>query len=209
MEVFYWSWIGVGGWLLVILAAGVFLARIMLVIVTIEHDSMLPTLEHGDRVVVFRYWPVQWLRRGSIVLVWPWHTVSGGAPATDVPDVNYGFPFVKRVVGLPGDTIIMDLDQDRDRPRFRVAAGSSEPGDTQRPSESTAQDRNRRRVMRIPPGHFYVCGDNPHNSVDSRTWGPLPFQSLQGVAFARLPRKHTVVQHSRRDPVTTTKKEVC
>ncbi len=40
-------------------------------------------------------------------------------------------------------------------------------------------------------------------------WVLAPFHSLQGVAFARLPRKHTVVQHSRRDPVTTTKKEVC
>ena len=54
-----------------------------------------------------------------------------------------------------------------------------------------------------------VFGDNPHNNVDSRRWGPLPFHSLQGVAFASLPRKRAAVQHSRRDPVTTTKKEVC
>ena len=196
LESFYWFWLGVGGWLLVILAAGVVLARAMLVIVTIEHDSMLPTLEHGDRVVVFRYWPVQWLRRGSIVLVWPWHTVSGGVPATDIPDVHYGFSFVKRVVSLPGDTLVIDLDQDRDRPRFRVAVGSSEPDGTRRPSEFAAQDGNGRRVIRIPPGHFYVCGDNPHNSVDSHTWGPLPFHSLQGLALVRLPRKRTVVQPS-------------
>ena len=197
MEAFYWSWLGAGGWLLVILAAGVVLARTVLVVVTIEHDSMLPTLEHGDRVVVFRYWPVQWLRRGSIVLVWPWHTVSGGAPATDVPDVNYGFSFVKRVVGLPGDTLVMDLDQKGGYPSFRVAVRSSEPDDTRSLGKFAAQDRNRRRVMRIPPGHFCVFGDNPHNTVDSRTWGPLPFHSLQGVAFARLPRQRTIVQPSR------------
>jgi signal peptidase I len=44
-------------------------------------------------------------------------------------------------------------------------------------------------VWQIPRRHLFVCGDNREQSIDSRTWGPLPLQSVSGLIFLRLPRK--------------------
>ena len=93
-------WSKVGGLLLLCTGGYVLLRRVLLVVV-IEGASMVPTLHYGDRVLVWRPWPRRWLRRGRIVVVeheadrararWP----SPQEPAL----------YVKRVVGLPGDTV--------------------------------------------------------------------------------------------------------
>ncbi len=163
-------WLGVGGWLLIILI-GFFLLRITLVVVRVEHDSMSPALQHGDRVVVWRRWPARFLRKDRIVLV---HSES---PAIDQS------LYIKRVVGLPGDTLVVSP-----REGFRVIRDINKLNDGYRLRDSVADDSHTRRVLPIPCGHFFVCGDNQDRSTDSRHWGPLSFRCLRGIVIRKLPK---------------------
>ena len=161
-------WIGVLGWLLIVFISFVLL-RTTLMVVRVEHDSMSPALQHGDRVLVWRHWPARFLHKDHIVLV---HSES---PAIDRS------LYIKRVVGLPGDTMVVSP-----REGFRVVRESNELSDGYRLSDSVAQDSNTKRVSPIPPRYFFVCGDNQDRSTDSRQWGPLSFRCLQGIVIRKL-----------------------
>src|SRR5579859_2861664 len=134
----------------------------MFLIVTVEHESMLPTLQHGDRVLALRRGFRRWIRRGSIVLVaLPCDVELPGVPSL----------YIKRVVALSGATITLPLAL-QDSPSF------SDTGTTPRlPEEKT---------WHIPPHHLFVCGDNRPSSVDSREWGPVPVSSIRGLILIRL-----------------------
>lgn len=83
--------------------------------------------------------------------------------------------FVKRVVGLPGDTIaIRDGHVIRNgnltREPFAAACGAA--------SECNLD------TIRVPRGQYFLMGDNRGESNDSRYWGPVPRQWIIGKAFA-------------------------
>jgi len=61
---------------------------------------MSPTLEIGDRVLAFKYWPVRWLRKGQIILFWP----PSQYISTGFGNIG-NIPFIKRIVGVHGDFI--------------------------------------------------------------------------------------------------------
>jgi signal peptidase I len=83
-----------------------------------------------------------------------------------------GSPFVKRIVGLPGEVVseragVIHIDGDRlfepyVTPSRRGTANGTWP--------------------RIAPGHYFVLGDNRARSCDSRTWGTVPRGDLIGPA---------------------------
>src|SRR6266571_228509 len=95
------QWLNLIG-LVVILLAFVsiffFIVRTALVVVTVQYTSMSPTLEDGDRVLVWRYWPARWLRKGQVVIVWPWLSASTSWRLMRQSEV---VPFIKRVIALP------------------------------------------------------------------------------------------------------------
>lgn len=127
------------------------LAYFSFAVVKVSHTSMEPTLSHRDRVVVFRYWPARWLRKGWIVIFWP----EQFGPFRAEQDT----PYIKRVVGLPGDTVVLPENE-------------HQSGQT---------------VWPIPPRHFFVLADNLSTTSDSRLWGPVSFNGLQGVVILKLP----------------------
>ncbi len=150
----------------------------------IPSESMVPTLQVGQRVLVdrvsFRFGEPD---RGDIVVFKPPEGQPGRCGverATDQPcpegtpersDTN----FIKRVVGMPGD-------------RLKVLEGSVYI-DGRRQDESFARlDRecptcNLPREITIPDGHYYMMGDNRGESADSREWGPVPKKWIIGKAF--------------------------
>jgi signal peptidase I len=152
----------------------------------IPSESMEPTLVVGERVLVDRVSPrFTDPDRGDIVVFKPPRgadqDVCGdpeqrpdqpcGKPTPDRSDTN----FIKRVVGVGGD-------------RLRVVEGrvwingkrQNEP--FIKPSAS-CDTCNLPREITIPPGHFFMMGDNRGNSDDSRVWGPVPKKWVIGGAF--------------------------
>src|SRR4029078_11321946 len=80
--------------------------------------------------------------------------------------------FVKRVIGLPGDTVrerdgVVCVDGRRSRERY-LAAGH-------RDHESGS--------WHVPPGSYFLLGDNRAESCDSRTFGAVPKRNIVGGVF--------------------------
>jgi len=89
-----------------------------------------------------------------------------------IPDVPADHT-VKRVVGLPGDTI-----ECRDGRVYRDGTAVEEPYLTGDPQTSRTVDCG--GPTTVPAGQLYVLGDNRTASRDSRDWGPIPQTSVGG-----------------------------
>ena len=153
----------------------------------IPSESMVPTLEIGQRVLVNRIGAR--FSAPDIGNVTVFHPPAGsetnqcGAPQQDGEacakptagrsDVN----FIKRVVAGPGDRIAIDdghvvLNGKRQREPFARFEGC-ENGDCDFP-----------KAITVPPDHWFMMGDNRGASDDSRFWGPVPRKWIIGGAFA-------------------------
>jgi signal peptidase I len=153
----------------------VVLMRCFLIVVTVENMSMVPTLEAGDRVLMIRHWPTRWLRKGQIVLIAPGRGVGAE------PRLLTATPYIKRIVALGGETFTIS---NTDIPVHNYSFNYK------------INHEQNQQVLHIPTGHLFVQGDSAQ-SVDSRTWGPLPLQSIRGVLLLKLPRKASVYAFQR------------
>jgi signal peptidase I len=142
--------------------------------------SMAPTLQVGDRIVVNKLsYDFHGVDRGDIVVFARPADEHCGGPV--VPDL------VKRVIGLPGETISLSgtghvmingatLPETWFPPSER---GRTYPG----PSGPTY---NLSRPYKVPAGRYFVMGDNRGNSCDSRYWGPIAKSSIVGKVDLRI-----------------------
>jgi signal peptidase I len=92
--------------------------------------------------------------------------------------------FIKRVIGLPGETIelrnkkVFVNGQPLDEPYVHFLEASHLA------AEVTSFDvRERYGPVTVPPGQYFVMGDNRDNSQDSRYWGFLPRHYIKGKAL--------------------------
>ena len=153
----------------------------------IPSGSMEPTLAIGQRVLVDRVSKhFTSFHRGDIVVFKPpkgadSETQCGDPnkppdepcpkPTPEKSDTN----FIKRIIGLPGD-------------RLKVIKGHAYINGKElkepyiRPDPSCPICTERREIT-IPPGHFFMMGDNRGESDDSRDWGPVPKGWIIGKAF--------------------------
>jgi signal peptidase I len=127
-------------------------------------ESMVPTLEVWDRVLINKLaYDLDEPERGDIVL---FRSPDGGED-----------PLIKRVVGLPGDKIAVCYD------RLYV---SGEPQREPYVNDDFRELQTPYGPREVPADHVFVMGDNRGNSQDSRVFGPLPKENIEGEAFLRF-----------------------
>lgn len=152
----------------------------------IPTGSMEPTLLVGDHLLVSKFSYSMHVPNEvpftSIQLFPDYHFFSSVPKRGDI--VVFKYPkdeskdYIKRVVGLPGETIqiIRRNVYINDKLLKEPYAHHSEP-----PS-SLVPGRDNMSPLRIPEGHIFVMGDNRENSSDSRVWGTLDLSKLRGKA---------------------------
>jgi signal peptidase I len=123
-------------------------------------SCMEPNLYTGERLLgnklIYR---MDGIHRGDIVVFRPPHRLDT--------------PFIKRVIGMPGEIIAIQHNQvyinsrPLNEPYLRLAWHDDRPAE------------------RISPGKLFVMGDNRDNSSDSRSWGELPLRNIQAKAWLR------------------------
>jgi signal peptidase I len=158
------------------LAVSVMIAVVLIVFiyqpVKVEGTSMVPSLKDQERIFINKFtyrFGLSDIQRGDTVVFW--------YPLD--PSKSY----IKRVIGLPGDLVRIESGQvfvngqalvedyvaDRDRVSWPI-------------SPAPLIDRQ------VPPGVYFVLGDNRGSSSDSRSWGYVPRASIYGKAvFAYWP----------------------
>lgn len=170
----------------------------------IPSNSMMPTLLTGDFILVNKFayglrLPVTNQKfvaigepkRGDVVVFRPPHH----------PDQDW----IKRVIGLPGDRIGYHDNQVtvngealgyatvgvyQGKGNGTEMTGAEEFRENLLGREHSVLERTNLPFLDqgegdwvVPPGHYFVMGDNRDNSEDSRYWGFLPEQNLRGRAF--------------------------
>jgi signal peptidase I len=154
----------------------------------IPSESMVPTLQVGQRVLVnrigARFGPPQ---VGDVVVFHPPvgaeapNKCGGGMPPPgqvcikETPQ-KASINFIKRVVAGPGDRIkILD--------GHVIRNGKRQKDDYTAPCNG-ADGCTFPREVTVPAGHWFMMGDNRGSSDDSRFWGPVPRKWIIGEAFA-------------------------
>ncbi len=163
----------------------------------IPSGSMEPTLSVGQRVLVNRIgMDFSEPHVGEIAVFHPPEgaeqeqcgptphviTLGGAACSTPIPKEDAGVNFIKRVVAGPGDEIKIEAGH-----VFRKAAGKSSfvrEKDSYIRACGASEECNFPTPIKVPPGHWFMMGDNRGESDDSRFWGPVPTGWVIGGAIA-------------------------
>ncbi len=132
----------------------------------IPSGSMLPTLQIGDHILVNKFlYYFQPIQRGDIIVF--------KFPQDETRD------FIKRVIGLPGDTVEI-----RDTQVLVNGTPLDEPyavyGEW---PVGRFGEREKLGPIVVPNDRLFMMGDNRDHSMDSRVWGFLDVHKVKGKAF--------------------------
>jgi len=138
----------------------------------VEGPSMTPTLLNNQYIVVDKaqYYVAAPARGDVIVFQAPTEALAKCPPPSDANQANPDF--VKRIIGLPGDTV--EITQDG-----AVLVNGVE---LHEPYINDGPSFHGPSTWRVSPGNYFVMGDNRGDSCDSRDWGLLPRNDIIGKA---------------------------
>jgi len=134
----------------------------------IPSESMLPTLDLGDRLVIEKVsYHFQQLHRGDVIVFHPPQQLQ-------LQGYQHEQAFIKRVIATEGQT---------------VAVSNGKVYIDQKPlTENYLFESPKYQLLpvQVPPNHIFVMGDNRNNSNDSHIWGFLPETEVIGRAVFRF-----------------------
>ena len=149
--------------------------------------SMEPSLDSGEMLLVnrqiYQHFDLNKLlnivpgvhRKGTDI-IYPFHPPQRGDIVVLHPPVDQGQPYIKRVIGLPGDRLAVHdgavwINGKRLEEPYLRGAATSWPGSLGQ-GETT-----------IKEGYVFVMGDNRNNSTDSRVFGAIKIDAIIGKAW--------------------------
>jgi len=148
----------------------------------VQQSSMVPTIVDGEYILIdkltIRFNGYEY---GDVVVFNP---PSESGLATD------GIPFIKRIIGLPGDTVSLENG------RVFVTRPGQSPVRIEEPYVVTEEDGSTAATLPrdpsgqetewvVPDGSYFVMGDNRPHSQDSRAFGPIEEELILGRAWLR------------------------
>jgi len=132
----------------------------------IPSHSMEETLLPGDYIVVSKVtYHLRSIHRGDVVVFKHWDSLQD----------NRQELFIKRVVGLPGDTLVFTPDG-----IIVNGAPLPTPPDAKIPTSPLLQSMKLDSTIVVGEDSVYVVGDNRRNSYDSRYWGAVEISQVSG-----------------------------
>ncbi len=184
-----------------VLAFLIFVAvRALVLNFRVDGSSMVPNLHNGEMLLVNRnaylnidinHWldalPI--IERDTPRVVFPFGRPERGDIVVFIPPVFSEKPYIKRVIGLPGETVEIG----RDGYVYINGQRLEEPY-----IQGGITDCNPPKCSWTVPGNsVFVLGDNRRNSSDSRIFGPVPIDSIIGKAWLTYwpPRDFGLVPH--------------
>ncbi len=125
----------------------------------VPSESMVPTFLVGDRLFVNKFiYRFKTPNRGDITVF--------KSPNRD------GKEYVKRCIGMPGETVQLIEGRVYINGKPLIIAGVT-----------ILEDRMNFGPIVVPDAHYFVLGDNRANSQDSRYWGYVPVEDMLGKAW--------------------------
>lgn len=146
----------------------------------VEGQSMEPNLHTGQFLIVSR---LAYMNIAGLSLGEP---QRGDIIVFDFPN-NPSDDYVKRIIGLPGETVMIDQDGSVFVDGQRIVE----------PYLSTESYGNRIGTWEVPKDSYFVVGDNRNHSSDSRSWGMLAQKYIVGKAWISYwpPQNWGVIPH--------------
>jgi signal peptidase I len=149
----------------------------------IPSASMEPTLNIHDRVLVNKLsYDFHDVHRGDIVVF----KAPPGERTSGIDDL------VKRVIGLPGETVTERADGGvyingrRLREPYLPTKDTATRPEVSDVPPGCGKPADGSPGCVVPPGRVFVLGDNRTQSKDARTFGPIPESSIVGRVFLRI-----------------------
>lgn len=183
--------VGIGGWIIV-----AFLTLVLAVVIRvffvqsyrIPSESMFPTLEVGDHILVNKLgYGYDLFGKGDVILkyfdpsrydVVVFKHEMESADGVHAKHKEYE-SYIKRVVGLPGETVVIRNDRVYINGRH---LHELQPVINERTPENEARKSNYGPVV-LGTSEYFVLGDNRVNSEDSRYFGPIDRKLIEGRAI--------------------------
>ena len=190
---------------IIIIAAWVIMLPIRMLLVdpfVVSGGSMDNTFHNGNYLIIdeisYRFEKPQ---RGDVIVFQAPQTALA-VEGQSLPTKNFWYYvreftfwpedtyYIKRVIGLPGETVQIDGDQ------VKIYNAANPNGFTLNepyaymnpslPTSTIAFFEGIHKKITLGPDEYFVMGDDRHNSSDSRIWGVLPGENITGRVLLRL-----------------------
>lgn len=129
--------------------------------------SMVPTFEQNEYLIIDKvsyHWDKP--QRGDVIIF-------------EYP-LDPSYYFIKRIVGMPGETVAID------GVNVSITDSSGSTRTLSEPYISSLNPKKQHSTTTLARGEYFVLGDNRDESADSREWGPLQKKFIVGRALLRM-----------------------